>query len=53
MVMPKKGGKSVPEPEILTMGLQRMAVVYTKGSPGKVAEKAVSALYGSVYKLKF
>jgi len=53
MVMPKKGGKSVPEPEILTMGPQRMAVVYTKGSPGKVAEKAVSALYGSVYKLRF
>ena len=51
--MPKNGGKSVPKPEILTMGLQRMAVVYTKGSPGRVAEEAVPALYGSVYKLKF
>lgn len=35
------------------MPSQRMAVVYTKGDPNKVASQAVSALYGSVYKLKF
>lgn len=37
----------------MEMGLQRMAVVVTKGDPNKVAATAISALYGSVYKLKF
>jgi hypothetical protein len=41
------------EPQILKMPPQKMAVVYTKGDPNKVATEAISALYGSVYKLKF
>jgi len=47
-----KKAKSATEPEILEMKSQMMAVVYTKGSPGKVAEKALPVLYASVYKLK-
>jgi len=45
--------KSATEPEILEMKPQKMAVVYTKGEPSRVAEQVVPALYGSVYKLKF
>jgi len=45
--------KSATEPEIHEMKPQKMAVVYTKGDPNKVAEKAIPALYGAVYKLKF
>jgi len=41
------------QPEILEMGSQKMAVLVTKGDPNKVAAKAMPALYGSVYKLKF
>jgi len=41
------------QPEILEMESQKMAVVVTKGDPNKVAAKAMPALYGSVYKLKF
>lgn len=48
-----KKAKSAAEPEILEMKPQKMAVVYTKGEPSKVAEKALPALFGSVYKLKF
>jgi len=48
-----KKAKSATEPEILEMKPQKMAVVYTKGDPSKVADKAMPALYGSVYKLKF
>jgi len=48
-----KKAKSAAEPEILEMKSQKMAVVYTKGDPSKVAEKALPALFGSVYKLKF
>jgi hypothetical protein len=48
-----KKARSVGEPEILEMKPQKMAVVYTKGDPSKVAEEALPALYGSVYKLKF
>jgi len=44
--------KLATEPKILEMKSQKMAVVYTKGSPGKVAEKALPVLYASVYKLK-
>jgi hypothetical protein len=35
------------------MPSQQMAVVYTKGEPGKVGAESLPALYGSVYKLKF
>jgi hypothetical protein len=48
-----KKAKSATEPEIIEMKPQKMAVVYTKGDPNKVAEKVLPALYGSVYKLKF
>jgi len=48
-----KKSKSSTGAEILEMKPQKMAVVYTKGDPSKVAEKALPALYGSVYKLKF
>jgi hypothetical protein len=41
------------EPQILEMPSQKMAVIYTKGDPNKVAAEFLSALYGSVYKLKF
>ncbi len=41
------------EPQILKMPSQKMAVIYTKGDPNKVATESISALYGSVYKLKF
>ncbi len=41
------------EPQILQMPSQKMAVIYTKGDPGKVASEHLPALYGSVYKLKF
>ena len=41
------------QPEIVEMEPQKMAVVSTKGDPNKVAAKAMPALYGSVYKLKF
>jgi len=44
--------KLATEPEILEIKSQKMAVVHTKGSPGKVAEKALPVLYASVYKLK-
>jgi len=50
---PTKKAKAPVKPEILEMKAQKMAVVYTKGDPSKVAEKALPALYGSVYKLKF
>lgn len=46
-----RAGKNPPE--ILVMKPHKMAVVYTKGDPNKVSGKAISALYGSVYKLKF
>lgn len=32
---------------------EKMAVMYTKGDPSKVAEKTLPALFGSVSKLKF
>jgi len=41
------------EPQILKMPSQKMAVVYTKGDPNKVGTESISALYGSVYTLKF
>jgi len=50
---PAKKAKSATEPEILEMKPQKMAVVYTKGAPSKVAEKALPNLYSSVYRLKF
>ena len=40
-------------PQILNMPSQKMAVIYTKGDPNKVAAEFLSALYGSVYKMKF
>lgn len=53
--MQKKAKKvvSASQPEILEMKTQKMAVVYTKGDPNKVAEKVMPALYSAVYKLKF
>jgi len=44
---------SIKEPQILEMPRQKMAVVYGKGTPGKVFSELVPALYGSVYTLKF
>ena len=41
------------EPQIFNMPSQKMAVVYTRGDPNKVATESISALYGSVYTLKF
>jgi len=51
-MMPQKS-ISMKEPQILQMPSQRMAVVYTKGDPNKVAPEFLPALYGSIYKLKF
>lgn len=51
--MPKRAAASKPKPEIVKMGSQRMAVVYTRGDPNKAGREAISALYGSVYTLKF
>ncbi|MDA8213435.1 MAG: GyrI-like domain-containing protein [Clostridia bacterium] len=45
--------KKPTEPEITTMASQKMAVVYTKGDPNAEMTKAMPALFGSVYKLKF
>jgi len=50
---PRKKAKPATEPEILEMKPEKMAVMYTKGDPSKVAEKTLPALFGSVYKLKF
>ena len=51
---PKKAKSAqLTQPEIIEMKPQKMAVVVTKGDPNKVAAKAMPALYGSVYKLKF
>ena len=44
---------SKKEPQILEMPLQKMAVVYGKGTPDKVFSEFMPALYGSVYTLKF
>ena len=53
-MLERKGkGAGKNQPEILVMKPHKIAVVYTKGDPNKVSGKAVSALYGSVYKLKF
>jgi len=40
-------------PQIIKMPSQKMAVVHTEGDPNVVARKALPALYGSVYTLKF
>ena len=50
--MPKRTGGSQPEPEIVEMAQQTMAVVYTRGDPNDVGPQAMPALYGSVYTLK-
>ena len=44
---------SATKPQILEMPAQKVAVVYSKGAPDKVFPEAMSALYGSVYTLKF
>jgi hypothetical protein len=41
------------DPQIIEMPARKMAVVRTKGDPNVVGEQALSALYGSVYTLKF
>lgn len=63
--MPRKaslsGGKGpkrtkltlTPPPEIVEMKPQKMAVMVTKGDPNEVAARAMPALFGSVYRLKF
>jgi len=57
MPSPRKSRKtkrvSVPEPEILEMKSQKMAVVHSKGNPNRVLRKVLPALYGSVFTLKF
>jgi hypothetical protein len=40
-------------PEITEMPAQKMAVAVSKGDPNTTAKDAMSALYGSVYTLKF
>ena len=52
-VLKKAKSARLTQPEVLEMRSQKMAVVVTKGDPNKVAAKAMPALYGSVYKLKF
>ena len=44
---------SQTDPQILEMPRQKMAVVYGKGTPEKVFPQLMTALYGSVYTLKF
>ena len=48
---PKKPSKT--EPQIMEIPVQKMAVIYAKGTPDKVFPQALPALYGSVYTLKF
>ena len=48
---PRKSSKT--EPQILDMPAQKMAAVYSKGSPDQVFPQVLPALYGSVYALKF
>ena len=48
---PRKSSKK--EPQILEIPPQKMAVVYSKGTPDKVFPELMPALYGSVYTLKF
>ena len=43
----------VPQPEIIDMPAQKMAVVHGKGRPDEVIPKLMPALFGSVYTLKF
>ncbi|MBI4199776.1 MAG: GyrI-like domain-containing protein [Chloroflexi bacterium] len=50
-VQRKKGPGATPQ--IAEMPSQKMAVVYTKGDPARVAPQALRALYASVYALKF
>ena len=49
----KQKASSKQEPLIIEMPSQKMAVVYTQGDPNIVGQETMSALYGSVYKLKF
>ncbi|MBI2957977.1 MAG: GyrI-like domain-containing protein, partial [Chloroflexi bacterium] len=44
---------SATEPRIVDLPPRRMAVVRARGSPDEVFPKAMPALYGSVYTLKF
>ncbi len=46
-------GKSRTDPQILEMPAQKMAVVRARGAPDKVFPVVATALYGSVYTLKF
>lgn len=48
---PRKPARN--EPEIVEMPDQKMAVVYARGTPGRVFPQVLPALYGSVYTLKF
>ncbi len=49
--MPPQSKK--PEPKIIQMPPQKMAVVTGKGTPDEVFARLMPALYGSVYTLKF
>jgi hypothetical protein len=49
--MPPRSSKL--DPQIVEMPSHKMAVVQTKGNPNFVGEESFSALYGSVYRLKF
>lgn len=51
--MAKQKATPGQDPQIVEMPPQKMAVVYTEGDPNAVAAQALSALYGSVYTLKF
>ena len=45
--------KSKTDPQIIEMPPQKMAVVHGKGTPDQVFSETMSALYSSVYTLKF
>lgn len=47
------GRPAKADPQIVDMPAQKMAVVRGKGAPDKVFPDLMSALYGSVYTLKF
>ncbi len=51
--MPPRKAPAGQAPRLLQMPAQTMAVVTTRGDPNAAAEKAMPALYGSVYTLKF
>ncbi len=50
---PRNAAAAAPEPHVLHMPSQHVAIVRTVGDPNEVGPSAMRALYGSVYTLKF